>query len=111
LDQVAELKHLADLAGVSVRFVKPHGALYNQAQHEEEIARGVIAALCRLGLPLLGQPGTRLETLAREKDVPYVAEGFPDRRYRPDGSLIPRGEPGAVIFGRDELEANLVRLV
>ena len=44
LDQVADLKRLADLAGVPIRFVKPHGALYNQAQNDDEIARGVIAA-------------------------------------------------------------------
>jgi UPF0271 protein len=111
LDQFADLKHLADGAGVQIRFVKPHGALYNQAQNGDEIARGVVAAVCELGLPLLGQPGTLLETLAREKGVRYFAEGFPDRRYRPDGSLVPRSEPGAVITDRDELEANLVRLL
>jgi UPF0271 protein len=111
LDQVAELKRLADPAGVPIRFVKPHGALYNQAQNDEEIACGVVAAVVRLGLPLLGQPGTRLEALAREKGVRYLAEGFPDRRYRPDGSLVPRGEPGAVIHDRDELEAQVIRLV
>jgi UPF0271 protein len=111
LDQVAELKHLADLAGVLVWFVKPHGALYNQAQNHDEIARGVVAAVCQLGLPLLGQPGTRLEALAREQGVPYLAEGFPDRRYRPDGSLVPRSEPEALIHDRGELEAQVVRLV
>jgi UPF0271 protein len=111
LDQFADLKHLADGAGVRIRFIKPHGALYNQAQNDEEIGRGVVAAVSRLGLLLLGQPGTRLEALARENGVHYVAEGFPDRRYRPDGSLVPRDEPGAVITDRHDLEANLVRLL
>ena len=71
----------------------------------------MIAAVAQLGLPLLGQPGTRLERLARENGVHYLAEGFPDRRYRPDGSLVPRSEPGALIHDRDELEAQVVRLV
>ncbi len=111
LDQVAGLKHLADLAGVPIQFVKPHGALYNQAQNDDEIARGVIAAVSQLDLPLLGQPGTRLEALARENGLRYLPEGFPDRRYRRDGSLVPRSEPGALIHDRDELEAQVVRLV
>jgi UPF0271 protein len=111
LDQVAGLKRLADLTCVLIQFIKPHGALYNQAQNDEEIARGVVSAVSQLGLPLLGQPDTRLETLARENGVRYVAEGFPDRRYRPDGSLVSRSEPGAVIVDRDELEANLVRVL
>ena len=59
LDQVAALRVLADEVGVPIRFLKPHGALYNQAQRQEEVARGVVAAAARLGLPLLGQPGTR----------------------------------------------------
>jgi UPF0271 protein len=111
LDQVAALKNLADLAGVPIQFLKPHGALYNQAQNDDEIARGVIAAVRLLGLPLLGQPGSCLEALAREKSVRYLAEGFPDRRYFPNGSLVPRGRPGALIHDRDELEAQVVRLV
>src|SRR4051812_25561540 len=60
LDQVADLKRLADAAGVPIQFVKPHGALYNQAQNDE-IASGVIAAVVQLGFPLLGKPSTRLE--------------------------------------------------
>ena len=77
LDQVADLRILADELGVPVRFLKPHGALYNQAQRQEEVARGVVAAACALGLPLLGQPGTLLESLARERDDPLHRRGFP----------------------------------
>jgi UPF0271 protein len=111
LDQVATLRLLADECGVPVRFLKPHGALYNQAQRQDEVARGVAAAASSLELPLLGQPGTILEALARERGIRFVAEGFPDRRYRDDGSLVPRSEPGAVISDLGEIEAQVVRLV
>ena len=90
LDQFQDLQMLASEAGSPLRFVKPHGALYNQAQRQEEVAAGVTAALARLNLPLLGQPGSVLESNARRAGVRYVAEGFPDRRYLPDGRLVPR---------------------
>jgi UPF0271 protein len=111
LDQVAFLVELAAEAGVAIRFLKPHGALYNQAQRQDEIARGVVEAAAELGLLLLGQPGTLLEGLAIDRGIRYVAEGFPDRRYRPDGSLVPRGEPDAVLQDPDELLLNVSRLV
>jgi UPF0271 protein len=109
--QVEVLSNLADLVGTTIRYVKPHGALYNQAQREEEIAAGVVAALSALGLPLLGQPGSVLEARALRAGVVYIAEGFPDRRYRADGRLVPRSEPDAVLHDPAEIEAQVVRLV
>lgn len=109
--QASDLDRTARQAGVRVRYLKPHGALYNQAQHQENIARGVVAAAAALGLPLLGQPGTLLERLCTERNVRYIAEGFPDRRYRDDGSLVPRSEPKAILVAPEELAAQVVRLV
>jgi UPF0271 protein len=111
LEQVAFLTGLAAETGVAVQFLKPHGALYNQAQRQNEIARGVVDAAARLGLPLLGQPRSLLEGWANGRGIRYVAEGFPDRRYRADGSLVPRSEPGAVLQEPDELLLNVCRLV
>ena len=111
LEQVARLRTLAGEEGLTIRFLKPHGALYNQAQRDGEVARGVLAAASRLGLPLLGQPGSLLESRARGHGVRFIAEGFPDRRYRDDGSLVPRGEPGAVLHDLAEIEASVQRLV
>jgi 5-oxoprolinase (ATP-hydrolysing) subunit A len=111
LDQMAFLMELAAEVGVAIRFLKPHGALYNQAQRQDEIARGVIEATAELGLPLLGQPGTLLERLASGRGIRYIAEGFPDRRYRDDGSLVPRTEPDAILHDPVEMEAHLRRLV
>jgi 5-oxoprolinase (ATP-hydrolysing) subunit A len=110
-DQVGRLKGIAQELGVQVEYVKPHGALYNQAQWQPEIAAGVVLALCGFRFPLLGLPGTFLELKAREYGLRYIAEGFPDRRYRVDGSLVPRSEPNAVLHDPGEMEAQLVRLV
>lgn len=111
VEQVMYLDNLAAEVGLPIRFVKPHGALYNQAQRQDEVAAGVVAALSRLMLPLLGQPATVLEARARGKGVRYVTEGFPERRYREDGRLVPRGEPNAVLEEPAEIEAQVVRLV
>jgi UPF0271 protein len=111
LDQTAFLLELAAEVGVAIRFLKPHGALYNQAQREDEIARGVVNAAAELGLPLLGQPGTLLDRLASGRGVRYIAEGFPDRRYRDDGSLVPRTEPDAILHDPAEMETHLLRLI
>jgi 5-oxoprolinase (ATP-hydrolysing) subunit A len=109
---VAQCEFLADLAsrvGLTLRFVKPHGALYNQAQKDPEIAAGVVAAARRLGLPVLGQPSSILASRLGEAGVGFVAEGFPDRRYEPDGRLTPRDRPGALLRP-DEVEAQVVGL-
>lgn len=111
IEQFEHLRRLASEVGLALHFVKPHGALYNQAQRQAEVADGVIAAVTRLGLPVLGQPGSLLEVKARERGVRYIAEGFPDRRYRPDGRLVSRSEPDAVLMDPAEVEAQVVRLV
>jgi UPF0271 protein len=109
--QVEFLGALAAQSGVPIRFVKPHGALYNQAQSEEDVADEVVAALLRLGLPLLGQPGSVLEERARAAGVEYITEGFPDRRYGEDGRLVPRSQADAILHDPVEIEAQVVRLV
>ncbi len=109
--QVDSLAELAELAGVSLRFVKPHGALYNQAQREEATASGVVDAVKALRLPVLGQPGGQVEALCRAAGVRFVAEGFADRRYQEDGRLVPRGEPGAILDDPEEIAAQVLRLV
>jgi 5-oxoprolinase (ATP-hydrolysing) subunit A len=109
--QVEELTEWASHEGITLRFVKPHGALYNQAQKEEEIARGVVQGVQKFGLPVLGQPGGVLERIANEAGMRFIAEGFPDRRYEPDGRLVPRSQPNAVLHDLAEIEDQVVRLV
>jgi UPF0271 protein len=111
VEQVEYIVTRAAELDVVIRFVKPHGALYNQAQREDAVAAEVVAALIQLQLPLLGQPASVLEARARGGGVPYITEGFPDRRYRADGRLVPRTEAGAILHERGEMEAQVIRLV
>jgi UPF0271 protein len=100
--QVGALVALGRAVGSPIRYIKPHGALYNLACRDDAFARPVLAAADFFGLPLLGLPQSRLQALCTGK-VPFVAEGFADRRYRPDGSLVPRSQPEA--FVHDPAEA------
>jgi UPF0271 protein len=108
--QIGALASLARAEGIVLSHVKPHGAMYNQAMREDHIARGVIAAAKLFDLPLMGLPGLRVESLAAGK-VPFVPEGFADRRYRLDGSLVPRAEPDAFVASPAEAAAQALRLL
>lgn len=112
--QVAHLVRVADHEGLTPFYVKPHGALYNQAQTTEAIAQGVCDALieCKsLNLRLMGQPASTMERVALDRGIRFIPEGFADRGYRPDGRLIPRGEPGAVLTDHHAIADQAVRLI
>lgn len=96
LYQIGALAGMAKADGLEVQYVKPHGALYNQACRDENAAVGVIDAVAAFGLPVVGLPSSWLATEAEDR-VPFIAEGFADRRYRPDGSLVPRNEADAFV--------------
>ncbi len=90
----------------SLEHVKPHGALYNQAAVTPELAQAVARAVRRFSrrLPLVGLAGSLpFIEAAADAGLDFVPEGFIDRRYRSDGTLVPRTEPDAVI--RDPAEA------
>jgi UPF0271 protein len=99
--QIGALAALARSVGIALHHIKPHGALYNQACRDDGVARPVLEAAAQFGLPLLGLPGSRLEALAAGR-CPFIAEGFADRRYLPDGSLVPRSRPDAFITEVEE---------
>jgi UPF0271 protein len=94
--QIGALAGLARAAGVPLRYVKPHGALYNMACRDDAYARPVIEAVALFGLELMALPNSRLEALSAGR-CPFVREGFADRRYLPDGSLVPRSRPDAFV--------------
>ncbi|MEV0040472.1 5-oxoprolinase subunit PxpA [Streptomyces sp. NPDC050804] len=97
--QIGALEVFAKAAGARVAYVKPHGALYNRVVRDEEQAEAVVEGVLLTGerLPLLGLPGSRLHQHAEKAGLPVVTEAFADRAYTPEGTLVPRGEDGAVI--------------
>jgi UPF0271 protein len=111
--QVGAMIACAAAAGTRVRYVKPHGALYNRGAREPEIARAITEGVraADAGLALLGLAGSALLTAAREAGIQAVAEAFLDRGYRDDGSLVPRGQAGALIEDPAVAAARAVKLV
>jgi UPF0271 protein len=128
LYQLAALDGVARACGGRVGYVKPHGALYNAAVHHEGQARAVVDAVVAFGggggggggsgggggdggdLPVLGLPGSALLREASAAGLRTVAEGFADRGYTPEGTLVPRGEPGALVHDPDEVARRAVRM-
>jgi UPF0271 protein len=94
--QIGALAGLARAVGPPLSHVKPHGAMYNMACRDDAYARPVVAAAALFGLPLVGLPGSRLQVLSAGR-CRFVAEGFADRRYQPDGSLVPRSRADAFV--------------
>lgn len=107
-EQVRTLADIAAGAGVTVAFVKPHGALYNRVVDDEEQAEAVLRGSG--DLPVLGLPGSVILRRAAEVGREIVPEGFPDRSYTADGRLVPRSEPGALVRGADQVAGNAVAL-
>ena len=94
--QVSRLLEIAKSAGVPVVHLKAHGALYNDAAKDGALARLVASAAVKAGIPeLVGPPNSAMDTAAQAAGLRFLAEGFADRSYEPDGALTPRGLPGA----------------
>jgi UPF0271 protein len=112
LYQVGALDACCRAAGTRVRYVKPHGALYNTAAADPEVAAAVCDGVAAFGgaLPMLALPGSALIEAAEAAGLRGVPEGFADRAYRADGSLVPRGRPGAVIEDPAAVAARSVEL-
>ncbi|KQP35275.1 LamB/YcsF family protein [Pseudorhodoferax sp. Leaf274] len=110
--QIGALQGLAQVAGTTVRYVKPHGALYNTIAHDERQARDVIAAIRAIdpGLVLVALAGAPLVGWAREAGLAVVAEAFADRAYTPQGTLVSRREKGAVLHDAGLVAARMLRL-
>lgn len=112
LYQISALGGICKAKGVPLQHVKPHGAMYNQAARDAALA-GAIASAIRDYDPkliLLGLANSCFETAAQEAGIPFAAEAFADRGYRPDGSLVPRKLPGAVIHDTQQAADRVVRM-
>jgi UPF0271 protein len=112
LYQLGALAGVARAAGATVRYVKPHGALYNTIAHDERHARAVLDAVVRFdpGLVVVGLAGSPFLGWARAAGLTSVAEAFADRAYTPDGALVSRREPGAVLHDAAQVTERMVQL-
>lgn len=108
--QIGALQAFCDRAGVALRYVKIHGALYHVALHRPEYRTAVLQAVASHPTPLkfFCQPGTDLFAEATAIGLSIVQEGYLDRAYTPDGLLVPRGQPGAMVTNAEEVAERAV---
>jgi 5-oxoprolinase (ATP-hydrolysing) subunit A len=111
--QLGALEGLCRVAGTSVRYVKPHGALYNAVVHHEEQATAVVAAVRDYDarLPVLGLPGSALLRAAEAAGLRAVPEFFVDRGYTPEATLVPRSQPDALLHDPAAVTERVLRMV
>ena len=110
--QIGALQALAAAEGTKVQYVKPHGGLYNAIVSHTAQARAVVDAVKSVdpGLPIMGLPGSEVLRLAEEAGLRAVTEAFADRAYNPDGTLVSRTQPGAVLHDPAEVAEHVLRM-
>lgn len=112
LDQIGALAAIAKRESVELHHVKPHGALYNQAAQDPVLANAIAHAVKRFrpDLILLGLAGSELIKAGAEAGLRVAAEGFPDRHYNLDGTLVSRKQANAIIESPEEVAVHAVKL-
>lgn len=110
--QVGALSAFCAAAGVPLCHVKPHGAMYNMAAKDGALARAICEGILEVNpaLTLLALSGSAMVRAARELGLGVKSEVFADRGYQADGTLVPRGRPGAMITDEDEAIARVIRM-
>ena len=113
LYQIGALHAIAQAESVELRHVKPHGALYNQAAKDQILANAIAGAVKRFSgdLILVGLAGSELVRAGIEVGLRVANEGFPDRSYNPDGTLVSRKQANAIIVSPEEVAAHAVKLI
>jgi UPF0271 protein len=110
--QIGALQALAAVEGARVKYVKPHGGLYNAIVHHTAQARAVVDAVRSVdpGLPIMGLPGSEVLRLAEAAGLRAVPEAFADRAYTPEGTLVSRSLPGAVLEDPAQVAEHVLRM-
>ena len=110
--QIGALRDIAASHGIHMTHVKPHGALYNQAHHDAALAGIIVEAMRDVddALALVCPDSSQMAVAARRAGTVVIREAFADRRYEPDGTLVARGTPGALLT-IDEAAHQAVMLV
>jgi len=113
LYQIGALAAFCAAEGLALQHVKPHGALYNLAARDRHVADAVVAAIARFDptLILFAPPGSAMVQAASEHNLRVAREIFADRAVEPDGRLVARGAPGAVITESEAVIARTLRMI
>lgn len=111
--QLGALEAFCRGAGIRLRHVKPHGALYNMAAKDPALAQAICRAVYAFDptLILLGLSGSEMLRQARAMGLPCAAEVFADRAYEDDGTLVARTKPGAMITDEDQAVERVIRMI
>ena len=111
--QIGAVAAFARAAGTPLRHVKPHGALYNLAARDPDVAATIARAVARVSgdLVLVGLAGSALITAAGDAGLASAAEAFADRAYETDGTLRSRRLPGALLESPDRAAAQALSIV
>jgi len=110
--QIGALAAIAKAEGIPLQHVKAHGALYNMAARDRALADAIARAIAAVDgtLIMFGLPNSPMIDAGRAAGLRVALEGFADRAYQPDGSLMPRSRPGAVIHDVEAVVARAVRM-
>ncbi|MGY6772733.1 5-oxoprolinase subunit PxpA [Gallibacterium sp. ZY190522] len=113
LYQLGAVKALCDAEGVSLSYVKPHGALYNQAAKDESLATLIALTIKQFdpSLKLMGLSGSLMLKVAQQHGLGIISEVFADRHYLADGSLVPRSQANALVDNDDEAISQVLQMV
>jgi UPF0271 protein len=113
LYQVGSLAAIAASQGVRLQHVKPHGALFNMAVRDAALADAIARAAAMIdgGLILFGLPGSQIVEAGKRAGLRTASEGFADRAYQSDGTLVPRQQEGAVIGDAGAVIPRVIRMV
>ncbi|MET4591807.1 5-oxoprolinase subunit PxpA [Arthrobacter sp. 754] len=110
--QIGALQALAAVEGARVQYVKPHGGLYNAIVKHTAQAQAVVDAVKSVdsSLPIMGLPGSEVLRLAEQAGLRAVSEAFADRAYNPDGTLVSRSLPGALLEDPEQVAEHVLRM-
>lgn len=111
--QIGALKEFCQGGGIRLTHVKPHGALYNMASRDYELASVICQAVCRAGreVPIMALSGSAMIEAAWKTGIPFISEVFADRAYMSDGTLVPRSRPDGMIHDVQTAARRVARMV
>ena len=111
--QIGALDAFCKTAGIKMQHVKPHGALYNMAGKDYELAIAICEGIKEYNPELIMSvlSGSQMQKAAEDTGLRFAREVFADRGYQADGSLVPRGQAGALITDENEAISRVIKMI